>query len=496
MKPRNAIHGYRLQASLAAKGVLLVFSLSVGTELVSGGAVEAGFLAHEFELTLESGRRLEAAGPFFSKQEEGERHEWALSPLMSYYVDEGIDARRFDFLYPILTYRRVGEEYRWQFFQIFNTTGSQNQEETYPKRFSIYPIYLRQSSQDTNLNYTSVFPIYGKVKNRLRRDEVEFVLFPAYLKSRKSDVETWNYLFPIFHLREGDNLSGWQLWPIWGQERKGVTQRTNTLDEVEVVGGHHRWFAAWPLVFHQHSGIGTTQEVKFQAVLPFISRQRSAGRDSTTYLWPLFTVTDDRDKGYREWDAPWPFVVFARGKGKQANRVWPLFSRASNTNLQSGFVLWPLYKYNGFRTASMERDRHRVAFFLFSHKNERQLETGATRQRTDLWPLYSASRGYDGSRRWQFLSVLDPIWPDNPSIRRNYSPLWSLWRYEENPKTGRASHSVLWNLFRWERGPEMKKGAFLFGLFQRESTPRGNRWRIFYLPTRSGDAVPAIETKP
>jgi len=480
---------------MALRWLLLALVLGWNHGLGARGAVEAGFLAHEFELTLESGRRLEVAGPLFSTQEADERHEWALSPIMSYYVDEGIDARRFDFLYPVMTYRRVGEEYRWQFFQVFNTTGSQNQEETNPKRFSIYPFYLQQRSTDTNLNYTSVFPIYGKVRNRLRRDEVEFVLFPAYLKSRKADVETWNYLFPLFHLRKGDHLKGWQLWPVWGQERKGTTQRTNTLEEVQVVGGHDRWFAAWPLVLHQHSGIGTTQEVKFDAVLPLISRQRSAGRDSTTILWPLFTVTEDRAKGYREWDMPWPFVVFARGEGKQANRIWPLFSRVENTNLQSGFVLWPAYKFNGYRTVSVERDRHRVGFFLFSRKNERQLESGARRQRTDFWPLVSVGTDFDGSRRVQFLSVLEPIWPDNPSIRRNYSPLWSVWRYEKNAKTGRASHSLLWNLFRWERGPELKKGSFLFGLFQRETTPEGKRWRFFHISKGRKEALPADETK-
>ena len=38
---------------------------------------------------------------------------------------------------------------------------------------------------------------------------------------------------------------------------------------------------------------------------------------------------------YREWDAPWPLIVFARGEGKTTTRVWPLYSRAHNATLES-----------------------------------------------------------------------------------------------------------------------------------------------------------------
>ena len=37
-----------------------------------------------------------------------------------------------------------------------------------------------------------------------------FILFPLYVQSRKRDLVTDNYLFPIFHSRHGDKLKGWQ----------------------------------------------------------------------------------------------------------------------------------------------------------------------------------------------------------------------------------------------------------------------------------------------
>ena len=82
-------------------------------------------------------------------------------------------------------------------------------------------------------------------------------------------------------------------------------------------------------------------------------------------LWPFFTWIDDREKKYREWQGPWPFVIFARGEGKTTSRVWPLFSRSHNDTLESDSYLWPLYRYKraACRPAGLTR-RTRILFYL------------------------------------------------------------------------------------------------------------------------------------
>jgi hypothetical protein len=72
--------------------------------------------------------------------------------------------------------------------------------------------------------------------------------------------------------------------------------------------------------------------------------------------------------------------------------------------------------------------------------------------------------------------------PASKSIERDYSPLWSVWRSENNPRTGAASQSLLWNLYRHEATPDTKKCSLLFGLFQYHSSPEGKRVRLFYIP--------------
>jgi hypothetical protein len=444
---------------------------------------ESSPLMHEFQLTLTPGRRVEAMGPLWSHEQNETGTQWAFHPLLSHTLDSGADAEEFDLAYPLLTYDRFGTEYRFQILQVFSFSGGQNQQENAQKRFTLFPLYFQQRSPEPDLNYTALVPFYGRLKNRLFRDEIRFAMFPLYGQSRKKDVVTDNYLYPFFHLRHGDSLQGWQFWPLLGYEHKEFTTSTNREGELETVGGHKKFFALWPVYFNQQTGVGTENPEHHQALLPLYSYLRSPQRDSTTFLWPFgLTVTDDRAKKYREVGVPWPLVVFSRGEGKTANRLWPLFSHAKTPILESDFFLWPLYKYNRAHAPPLDRERTRILFFLYSDLTEKNEETGTALRRTDLWPLFTAKRDHNGNERLQLLALLEPLVPNNKSIERNYSPLWSVWRSESNPKTGDRCQSFLWNLYRHETTRSARKCSLLFGLFQYQSGPEGKRLRMLYVP--------------
>lgn len=421
-------------------------------------------------------------GPFYYRQNRESETTVAVPPLFSNTRDETLDAAEFDFLYPLLTYDRYGSEYRWQLAQLLSFSGGRRQDDATKDRFTLFPIYFQQRSSDPELDYTALLPIYGTLKQRLFRDEIFFVMAPLYLQSRKRDVVTDNYLFPFFHLRHGDNLRGWQFWPLVGDEHKDASSRTNSFGEMEVVPGHDKFFAFWPFYFNQTLGIGTENQEEKSALLPLYSLLRSPKRDSTSIGWPFFNWIEDRGKKYDEWQGPWPFVVVARGEGKTLTRVWPLFGRGHNDLLESSFFLWPLYTHRHLHSTPLDRERTRVLLFLFSQVEEKNTETGKSRGRTDLWPLFTHRRDFDGNTRLQILAPIEPILANHTSIERNWSPLWSLWRSEHNAATGAASQSFLWNLYRHETTPASKKCSLLFGLFQYSSGGDARRLRLFYIP--------------
>jgi hypothetical protein len=442
----------------------------------------AGPLYDEFQLTLEPGHRREALGPLFYSEEKGTQKIWALPPLFSDTKDPSIQLHEYDFAYPVLTYRRYGTEYRWQLIQLIAWAGGENTEEQKARRFTLFPFYFQQRSEDPSENYTAVGPFYGHLKSHLFRDKIFFVMFPLYSETRKADIVTDNYVYPIFSLRHGNGLEGWKFWPITGHEHKDLTTKTNGFGDVEKVGGHDNRFILWPIYLKGKSDIGMDDPVSSVAVLPLYSLVRSPKRDSTTVIWPFFTHITDRDKKYTEWQVPWPLVDFAHGEGKSTRRVWPFFSQAHNAYLESDWYLWPVYKYNRVHSDPLDRSRMRILLFLYSDTIQKNTETGAFQRRKDFWPLFTYKHDYNGNTRWQIFAPLEPILPTSKSVERDYSPVWSVWRAEKNVKTGASSQSLLWNLYRHEATPVSKKCSLLFGLFQYQSGAEGKRVRLFYVP--------------
>ena len=178
---------------------------------------------------------------------------------------------------------------------------------------------------------------------------------------------------------------------------------------------------------------------------------------------------------------PWPFVIFARGEGKTTSRVFPLFQTSHNAIKESDFFLWPLYTYKATHSDPLDLRRTRVLFYIYENTLERSTLTGIYKHRVDMWPFFTWHRDFDGNERLQILALLEPVLPGNDAIERNWSPLWSLWHAENNPKTGAASQSLLWNLYRQETAPAHKKVSLLFGLFQYQYDGEVKRTKLFYL---------------
>jgi hypothetical protein len=441
----------------------------------------AGPAYAKFGLTLDSGWREEVAGPLFYRQAVNGQRQWALPPFFCRTATPEVDWNEWEILYPAIDYRRFGQEYRLQIGELLSFSGGQTQQENGVRHTTLFPFYFRQHSSKTNDNYTALFPIYGHLENRLFRDDIKFVMFPLYSETRKKDVVTDNYLFPIFDRRRGDGLTGWQVWPLFGEDRKTPTLRSNVVNEVETNGGYDNIFALWPFYFKNHAGLGTTNPASSLTVVPFYSQTRSPSRDQTSYGFPFgFNAIHDREQRYVEHDFLWPLFVQAHGS-KTIRRYFPFYSRAEHEGLESIFYGFILYKYNRLVAPPLDRHRTRVLYFLYSDTVERNTQSHEFKRRVDFWPFYDYERKLDGNRRLQIMAVLEPFFPNNRTMSREYSPIYTLWRREKNAHTGATSQSLLWNLYRHESVGKSKKTSLLFGLIQYQCTPDGGSWRVCYL---------------
>jgi hypothetical protein len=491
--------------------LLVVACLSAAGHAQEDDTVSAGFIYDRFELTLEPGMRTEAAGPFWTEEERWQTtpapagepapataapvtdiaRTFTLAPFFTRTTEPLVENVGWSFAYPVVTYHRHGKEYRVQIGQLLAFSGGNNQANNEAHMTTIFPIVWLRRSPDESLNYTAVWPFYGRFESHMFRDEAKFILWPFYVQTRKRDVITDNYMFPFVHVRHGDHLAGWQAWPFYGTEHKDTFSRTNRFGDLETVAGHDSQFILWPFYSREDSGIGSTNQTAARSYLPFYTSLHSPTLDRRTYFWPFgLTLLKDEVADYHQTSLLFPVFEVASGKGKDAFRIFPLYGTANYPGRRSSFALWPLYRHRDLEGDLMERHETRIAFFLLSDIETKNKTTGKSAHRTDFAPLFIARRDFEGNERFQIFAPLEPFLPENKHIQRLYSPLWSLWRSEKNAKTGASSQSLLWNLYRSEQTPKTRKCSLLFGLIQYHSTPEGKRWRFFYLPSGKAKARP------
>ncbi len=183
-------------------------------------------------------------------------------------------------------------------------------------------------------------------------------------------------------------------------------------------------------------------------------------------------------------------MIFARGEGKTTDRVWPVFSQSHNQTQESDSYIWPLYRYKHYHVDPLDQYRTTVLFYLYVNVREKNTETGRQKHRVGVWPFFTWQHEFNGNERLQVLAPIEVILPDSRGIVRNWSPVWSLWRSEKNPRAGGDSESLLWNLYRREAAPGHKKISLLFGLFQYQRDGGNHRTRLFYvtISRKSGEA--------
>lgn len=449
----------------------------------------AGPLIAHVPLTLEPGEAWEAAGPLWYDQQTEDFHLRGVPPFWTRYDEPYLENTDVYVVPPLYSRHTYGEDRTWQIFQLIRYVHQVGVDDRVTDRFVVFPLVFWQNSTDPDQRYRAIMPFYGRVKGRLFRDEWSFVLFPLYLQTRKRDVVTDNYVAPIVHVRRGNGLRGWQVWPLVGHETKEPTTRTNLVGETAVIPGHRKFNLVWPLYWRHDLGLGGDDERRIRGLLPLWWSDRAPTRDHHSVLWPFFSWTDDRAEQYRQWNLPFPFFAIARGEGKTLDRYWPIYSYGHKPGVESGLWFWPLYRWRRLEGENFTLEKKTVAIVLYRDIEQTKREAGTTRRTRASWPFFLAENEPDGRRRLQVPALFEPL-NDGRGVRRNWSPLWSLYRREDNPAAGASSESLLWNLWREDTRDEVTRGSLLFGLVQYQAAPDARRWRLFGLGPRWQPAPP------
>jgi hypothetical protein len=433
-------------------------------------------------------QEIDAFGPLISSKKSDKRFEYGVHPLFYLVEDRENDSTEFDFLYPLATYDRRENDRRFQFLfdilfyeTVYTRSGFEENE------FHLFPFIFAKNAEDKNNSYFALFPVYGNLKNKFSRDEIDFFLFPLFLKTKKNEAINYSILWPFFGYYTGGGQRGFRFWPLFGYRKKE--------------GSFEEKFALWP-IFISKNRIFYGEEIRSLSILPFYSVVESNERNQTTYLWPFFNHLVDKRKGIERWDAPWPLFNITRGKEENETRLFPFYASEKSGKDEEGFFLWPVYRYDIETFDDYQRRRDRVLFFLYSDiKEEPIVEGGRSGRRIDFWPLFTYKRDKEGNANFHFLSLLEPFLSGNEGVERNYSSFWRLYQWKRY-NDGRKTSSFLWNILKSESGIEgikidfqpiipifsykdwkdESKFYFLGGLFGYRSLPDKKTIKLFYIP--------------
>src|ERR1700678_843964 len=144
------------------------------------GEFIAGPAFSSVKMTLDDGRYEDVGGPFFYSQLIDTQRQWAFVPLFCNTRTPEVDWEEWEFVYPLLDYRRFGPEYRLELCELLSFYGGRDQAADHIERFTVFPFYFQQLSSDSRLDYMAVVPFYGHLVNRLFHDDIRFIMFPLY----------------------------------------------------------------------------------------------------------------------------------------------------------------------------------------------------------------------------------------------------------------------------------------------------------------------------
>ncbi|MEZ5412978.1 MAG: hypothetical protein R3F03_01575 [Opitutaceae bacterium] len=407
-------------------------------------------------------------GPLlFTTEKPNGVHYHGLRPLWMVRRDAVEKREDRTFLYPLFSYRQDETAVEWTVFNLINHSQARDgKPDILPRKFDAWPFWFSRDTGVPETSYRALFPIAGTVKSRFGYNELNWVIFPLYLRSEKSGVVTTSTPWPFIKRSAGNGHVGFALWPLFGRAEKP--------------GAYRKQYYLWPLIYKNELRLSDPEPTVMQGFLPFYTRERSAGSVSENFLWPFFGYTrQTQPVPYHENRYFWPLLVQGRGEQRCVNRWAPFYTHSIRKGTDKKWVMWPLIRQEMWTADGLVHDKNQLLWFVYwSHEQRSATNPNLpAAHKTHFWPLFSAWDNGAGRRQGQFLSPLGVFFPNNEKVRVIYEPLFAIYRYDQrSPEDVR--HSFLWHAITWRRTDDEREFHFLGPILGSESNAAGSRFRL------------------
>lgn len=440
----------RRRVSLPVLFVVAVVSLLAAASAPAGPVLDRNLWPGPVSwVDAESGEveRIEALGPLIEQVERPGQTVTAVRPLWLRIDlhDDYLSWSDTHLLYPFYTRRTFRDGTESNLLYLLRWGNSGEIETAGFTRREFFPFYFDYQSGIPGQSYRGLFPVYGTIRNRLFYDRISWTAFPVYSEWEKDGGTTTAILWPFLRWRHGGEHRGWAFWPFYGRFDKPDSYRQR--------------YAIWPLYYNYWDRFDDGTERHRFGVLPFYTYKEKPDYIAEIYLWPFFGYTRAENPDYLEHRYFWPFLVQGRGEETYVNRWAPIYTHSIRREMDKRWVLWPLFNRRVYPEGSLEVRVHRVFYILYwnmSQQDPARPEAGRV-SKTHLWPLLSHWDNGAGQVQFQVLSPLEVWFPKNQPVRELYSPLFSLYRYQQNEEEQQRTHRLLFSLIVYQSTPKWRR---------------------------------------
>jgi len=346
---------------------------------------------------------------------------------------------------------------------------------------------IGSSSSDDSENAFALFPFFGKVKGFLTYDEVNFFLWPLWIRNTKGDRTSSHFLWPLFHWKTG-NERAFQFFPFFGWS--------------ESPGKWRKSFWLYPFYTESEEFLDQAHPRKSMLLLPLFGHTTQDDYSAWVVLPPLFGYAQRPSTGFRSGQI-WPLVKFETGgknEARKLNRFIPFYLHYEDETTEYTSILWPIFwsrhdQIEGFRKDAI------YALPVFYSARTKDFD-GKEEHSWQIWPLAGAD-----DKGFQAFDFGVPGMIDGGALKRHLGFAWEWAKVKNHPqgvveqrawlglwhRTKGGGHSR-WSVpilgGAWEEPDGTTHHSHLFGLIRWSSSDSGVS---FEAPAFPGPGWPSLQ---
>jgi hypothetical protein len=364
-------------------------------------------------------------------------HFYALRPFYSHSSDAEEREDVTDVVWPLATGHWNQTQFWWRGLVAFgNDLNVADENAGY--EFGVFPLWLNGRSREGE-DYWAFFPFYGHVpKFMMVMEDIDFIMFPCYLKYNVVGRERRYYLFPFIGREDDEEMeTHTSIFPFAGEKEN---KRSSSM------------FLFWPFWTDTVYKETTRNPGESWMLFPVVGHVDREKEQQWMVLPPFFSwaKTDKRER----WHAPWPFIQVDNSDRERKRVFWPFYSQALGEERTFYSAGWFLFSYEDVRMEKQRYERTRVFPFYAHETRYAKNDKGEEVEQEDylrVWPFVTRQRTPDYFH-WRTLE-LNPV-RFAGGIERNWSPFWTF--YARNETAEETEHDGLWGIlnFRIFKGSE------------------------------------------